>query len=52
MGKESTCNAGMDMTLTESFPGEENGNSLKSSWLENRMDRGTWWTMAQEVTGV
>ena len=25
-------------------PGEENGNSLQCSCLENPMDRGAWWT--------
>ena len=27
----------------EDFPGEENGNSLQSSFLENPMDRKAWW---------
>ena len=26
------------------FTGEENGNTLQYSCLENRMDRGAWWT--------
>ena len=25
------------------FPGEENGNPLQRSCLENSMDRGAWW---------
>ena len=25
------------------FPGEENGNLLQYSFLENPMDRGAWW---------
>ena len=24
-------------------PGEGNGNPLQYSWLENPMERGTWW---------
>ena len=30
-------------------PGEENGNPLQYSCLENLMDRGTWWAI---VCGV
>ena len=26
------------------YPGDGNGNPLQYSWLENPMDRGTWWT--------
>ena len=43
-GKESACNAG-DLGLIPGLgrsPGEENGNPLQYSWLENFMDRGTW----------
>ena len=32
------------------FPGQESGNSLQYSCLENPMDRGTWWTIVHEVT--
>ena len=32
------------------FPGEENGNPLQYSCLENSMDRGTWRATAHEVT--
>ena len=42
--KESTCNAG-DVGLipgSRRSPGEENGNPLQRSCLENSMDRGTW----------
>ena len=30
-------------------PGEENGNPLQYSCLENSMDRGTWWTIVHRV---
>ena len=30
-------------------PGEGNGNPLQYSWLENRMDRETWWATVQRV---
>ena len=43
-GKESACNAG-DQGLIPGLgrsPGEENGNSLQYSCLENPMDRGAW----------
>ena len=31
-------------------PGEENGNPLQCSCLENPMDRGTWWATVHRVT--
>ena len=31
-------------------PGEENGNSLWYSCLENPMDRGTWWATAHGLS--
>ena len=31
-------------------PGEENGNPLQYSGLENPMDRGAWWATVQGVT--
>ena len=31
----------------ERSPGEENGNLLQYSCLENSMDRGAWWAIAQ-----
>ena len=45
-GKESACNAGDPGLIpgSERSPGEENGNSLQCSCLENPMDRGDWWT--------
>ena len=30
-------------------PGEENGNPLQYSCLENPMDRGAWWAMVHRV---
>ena len=36
-----TDNAGLIHKL-ERFPGEENGNPLQYSFLENSMDRGAW----------
>ena len=43
-GKESACKAG-DLGSIPGlgiFPGEENGNPLQYSCLENPMDRGVW----------
>ena len=40
-----SANAG-DVDLNPSWrrsPGEENGDALQYSCLENPMDRGTWW---------
>ena len=31
------------------FPGEENGNTLQYSCLENPMDRGAWWATVHGV---
>ena len=44
-GKESACNVG-DLGLIPGLgksPGEENGNPLQYSCLENSMHRGAWW---------
>ena len=44
-GKESACNAG-DMGSIPGLgrsPGEENGNPLQYSCLENSMKGGAWW---------
>ena len=44
-GKESACNAG-DPGLIPGLKrssGEENGNPLQYSCLENLMDGGAWW---------
>ena len=43
-GKESACNVG-DLSLITGLgrsPGEENGNPVQYSCLENSMDGGTW----------
>ena len=50
-GKESACQAG-DVGLipeAEGSPGEENGNPLQYSFLENPMDRGAWRAVVQGV---
>ena len=43
-GKESACNAGDLGSIPGSgrSPGEENGNPLQYSSLENFIDRGAW----------
>ena len=43
-GKESACNAGDTGSIPGSgrSPGEENGNPLQYSCLENPMGRGVW----------
>ena len=49
--KESTCNAG-DLGLIPELgrsPGEENGNPLQYSRLENLVDKGVW---QADVLGV
>ena len=52
--KESTCNAGDSSSITESGRsfGEENGNPLQYSCLENPLDRGTWWATVHGVAGL
>ena len=52
-GKEPTCqcrlgvrDAGLIPGSGRS-PGEENGNPLQYSCLENPMDRGAWWATGQ-----
>ena len=53
-GKEHTCSAG-DMRDScsipglEKSPGEEHGNSLQYSCLENPMDRGAWQATVHRV---
>ena len=44
---ESVCNAGDPGLIPESgrSSGEENGNPLQYSCLENSMDRGAWWAI-------
>ena len=43
-----TRNAGLTPGSWRS-PGEENGNPLQNSYLENSMDRGTLWTIVYGV---
>ena len=54
VGKEPACNAGDSGLILGSRrpPGEENGNPLQYSYLENLMDRGAWWTTLHGVTRV
>ena len=53
-----TCNAGNSVRFLSSnlgsgrSPGEGNGNPLQYSWLENPMDRGTWWATVHGVARV
>ena len=50
-GKKSPCHVGdwgLIPGLERSF-GEDNGNPLQYSCLENRMDRGAWWATVHGV---
>ena len=49
--KELACNVGHRGSITGSgnFPGEENGNPLQYSCLENSMDRKAWWATVPGV---
>ena len=50
-GKESTCNVG-DLGSISGLgrsPGEGHGNPFQYSYLENPMDRGTWWARVHRV---
>ena len=51
-GKESTCIAGDLSPIPGSgrSHGEGNGNLFQYSYLENPMDRGTWWATVHGVT--
>ena len=51
-GKESACNAEDTGSIPGSgrSPGEENGNPLQHSCLENPVDREAWWATAHGVT--
>ena len=53
-GKESTYNATDLGSISglERSPGEENGNPLQYSCLENPMDRGAWRATVHEVAKV
>ena len=49
--QETACNSGdpgSNPRLGRS-PGEGNGNPLQYSFLENSMDRGTWWATVHGV---
>ena len=51
MVKNPPANAG-DMGSIPGWgrsPGEENGNPLQYSYLENPMDRGAWWATVHRV---
>ena len=50
--KESVLNEGDPGLIPGSgrCPGEENGNPLQYSCLENAMDRGAWWATVYGVT--
>ena len=50
-GKASACNAGDPGSIPGSgrSPGEENGNPLPYSCLENSMDGGAWWAIVHGV---
>ena len=52
MVKNPLASAGDAGSIPESgrSPGEENGNSLQYSCLENPMDRGAWRVTVHEVT--
>ena len=50
-GEESACNAG-DLGLipgSRRSSGEENGNPLQYSYLDNSMDREAWWTTVHGI---
>ena len=51
-GKESACNAEDRGWIPGSgrSPGGGHGNPLQYSFLENPMDRRTWWATVHEVT--
>ena len=50
-GKASTCSAGDLGSIPElgRSPGEENGNPLQYSCLENSMDGGPWWATVHGI---
>ena len=51
-GKESACNEGAPSSIPGLGrpPGEENGDPLQYSHLENSMDRGIWWATVHGVS--
>ena len=54
VGKEFAYNAGDlgSISGSERSPEGGNGNPLQYSYLENPMDRGTWWATVHGVTRV
>ena len=46
-GKESTCNVGDPGSILGwgRYPGEQNGNPLQYSGLENPMNNRAWWAI-------
>ena len=38
-----------NLICTLFIPGGGNGNALQYSWLENHMERGTWWATVYRV---
>ena len=54
VSRESACNAGDPGSIPGSgrCPGEENGNPLQYSCLENLMDGGVWWATVHGVARV
>ena len=51
-GRESASHAGELGSIPGlgRFPGEESGNPIQYSCLENSMDRGAWWAAVYGVT--
>jgi len=49
--KESICNAGDPSSISRlgRSPGEGNGYPLQYSFLENPIDRGSWWATVHGV---
>ena len=44
-----TRDTGLFPEMFPTIPGEGNGNPFQCFWLENRMDRGAWWTTVHEA---
>ena len=51
-GKASACDAGDSASVPGwgRYPGEGNGKPFQYSYLENPMDRGTWWATVHGIT--
>ena len=52
IGEESACNTGAvgdagSVPGSGRSPGGGHGNPLQGSYLENPMDRGTWWAIVR-----